>query len=706
MKTGEYHQSHEETAFDLAELFSFLWQKKFRIIFFTGLIAVTGAYYIQNLPKIYTASSTILLGDGQQNFSLSSAVADFGGGADAKIDTYIEFFRSRQFIGSVVDALDLANDREFRPLSLGVTPEYARDHAISVVLGNLSLSRLGDTTLLKILVNSKTPKTAATLANHLGPAFFAFQADMGKEKADVTSQWLNQQLEELQSKLATAEQTLQNFLVDNQLMDVNSQIRISQVEISGLLQERLAVEKLLAEVSATAAQIQIADGDVNQLIQIPWILNNKLMVNIRRKKSVQQQMLAEVSKRYKSKHHKHITAVASLETVREEEAALLKELVASLKQEFETLKIRKQSVKQQIDVAKNLHGELGKHELQLEKLRRDVESKQTLYEVFVSRLQETEILKDLGNTEQFAVVDYASVPVGPSKPRVALLMALVLMFGFLASSGFWLVLHLISDKQSRCRQILRKLNVPVLTEVPKLSKSKISKAAADVARQELNYYPYAEAIRSLRTSILFRHEEEEKRIIAMTGVNGKHGKSRISINLAESFGKLEKTLLMDTNLRSPSVGKAFKLDGNHPGITNFIGRKVAFSECLFRVKDMQLTVIPSGPIPMDPMAYISKKRFASIIEKLAVFYDRLIIETPPVNTYSDALIMAKYVDAIILVCDVDDTAPNDLLDAIQKLQDCGAPLLGVVFNKVKGIRNKISHRSKTMNLLKRTLGGS
>ncbi|MFT4937777.1 MAG: succinoglycan biosynthesis transport protein ExoP [Paraglaciecola sp.] len=704
MKPGDYFQSQEESAFDLAELFSFLWHKKFRIVFFTGLIVLAGAYYIFNLPKIYTASSTILLGDGEQNFRLSSGIPDFGGG-DAKIDTYIEFFRSRQFIGNVVDALNLVDDPEFRPVSRDTTAEYARDHAISVVLGNLSLSRLGDTTLLKVIVNSKNPKTAAELANHLGPAFFAFQAEMGKEKADITSLWLNQQLNELQEKLASAEQTLQNFLVDNQLMDVNSQIQISQVEIAGLLQEKLAVEKVLAEVSATVSQIKLADSDVNQLIQIPWMLNNQLMVNIRRKKSVQEQMLAELSKRYKSKHHKHIMAVTSLDTLRKEEATLLQELIASLKQEFETLKLRKQSIKQQIDSAKKLHGELGKHELQLERMRRDVESTQTLYEVFLARLRETEILKDLGNTEQFAVVDFASVPVGPSKPRVALLMGLVLMFGFLASSGFWLVLHLISDKQSRCRQILRQLDVPILAELPKLGRSKISKTGSGAVREAHNNYPYAEAIRSLRTSVLVQHGEEEKRVIAITGVSGKNGKSRISISLAESFGKLEKTLLMDTNLRTPSIAKAFDLAVNHPGITNLLGRKVAFSKCLHRVKDMQLTVVPSGPIPTDPMAYISRQRFANIIKKLAVFYDRVIIETPPVNTYSDALIMSKYVDAIIIVCDADDTAPNDLLDAIQKLQDSGAPLLGAVFNSVKNLRHKTTQRSQAKRLLKRALGG-
>jgi receptor protein-tyrosine kinase len=304
MKTGEHYQSQTDTAFDLAELLAFLWLKKFRIVFFTILIVIAGAYHIFNLPKIYTASSTILLGDGEQGFSLSSTIANFGNDGDAKIDTYIEFIRSRQFIGQVVDELSLVYDLEFRPVSGDVTNEYVRDHAIDVLLEGLSLSRLGDTTLLKVMFSSEKPKTAAAVANTIGPAFFAFQSDMGKQKANATSQWLSQQLVELQTKLAVAEQTLQDFLIDNNLTDVSSKIEIARIEISGLLQERLAIEKMFAEVSASVGQVQLAAGKIEQLVQIPWVLNNQMMISVRRNISAQEQLFAELSKRYKSKHHR------------------------------------------------------------------------------------------------------------------------------------------------------------------------------------------------------------------------------------------------------------------------------------------------------------------------------------------------------------------------------------------------------------------
>jgi succinoglycan biosynthesis transport protein ExoP len=706
MKTGEHYQSQTDTAFDLAELLAFLWLKKFRIVFFTILIVIAGAYHIFNLPKIYTASSTILLGDGEQGFSLSSTIANFGNDGDAKIDTYIEFIRSRQFIGQVVDELSLVYDLEFRPVSGDVTNEYVRDHAIDVLLEGLSLSRLGDTTLLKVMFSSEKPKTAAAVANTIGPAFFAFQSDMGKQKANATSQWLSQQLVELQTKLAVAEQTLQDFLIDNNLTDVSSKIEIARIEISGLLQERLAIEKMFAEVSASVGQVQLAAGKIEQLVQIPWVLNNQMMISVRRNISAQEQLFAELSKRYKSKHHRYISAVTTLSTLRNEQQSLVLELSAGLMQEFDKLKIRKRSVDNQVESAKKAHGELGKHELQLDRLRREVESTQTLYEVFLSRLRETEILKDLGSSEQFAVIDTASVPVGPSKPRVALLMALVLMFGSLASSGFWLVLHLVSDKKTRFKKLLQMQGLALLGELPKPAKVKNAKtknSSFEIKIPTKAEAFYTDSVRVLRSELMVRSDELPIRTLVLTSVQHGKRRSKLAIELAESFAGLEKSIIVDADLRQPQIGIEYGLEQLTPGLTNFISRRSAFSESNFREKGSQLSVMPSGAIPNDPLVYLTKPRFGEFIKKLGVLFEQVIIEAPPVNAYSDTLVVSKLVDAVVLLCDVEVTESADLLEAIQRLQDSGAPLLGVVFENSKNIKSKLPQRSRGKSLIKKVI---
>lgn len=704
MTTFSLPQENQDVAFDVGDLFAFLWQKKFRIVFSAVLLLVAGGHYVVNLPKHYTASSTILLGGGESGLNLPASMASFAGGDDNKMDTYMEFMRSKQFIELIVNGLNLDKSKEFQPARPFGTRQEQLNHSIRFFLTNLSLSPVGETELLRVSYESASPQQAADIVNFIGPAFFTFYEEKSKQKADDASQWINSQLAILEAKLAEAEEALQEFMRENQLIDVRSQIELARTEISALLAEKLINEKQLAAIQATFDQVQSRGKDYAGLMQISWFLQNPLVIDMRSKVVAQEQVLAELSKRYKSKHHRHIAAKATLDGLINELHRLLDNLIASLEQQLNQLKVRKSTLETQISVIKAEHGDLGKHELQLARLRREVESTQKLYEVFLSRLQETEILKDLGSTEEFAIVDFAATPRVPSRPKVMILLAVLAIFSGIASVGFWLVLHLVSDRQTRHRQLLRKLGVPLIAEIPKLGGLLKSNKVSYAVEKGQKSYSFSEAIRSLRTFLMVQPDDTEHRIIAITGVNKAAGRNTVSISLSNSFAKLEKTLLLDIDLRSPALARTFSLPEDHPGVSNFISRKARFSDCIVRQPDSQLSIMPTGPVPADPMVYISKPRFASIINKLGILYERVIIELPSVTEFSDALIVSKHVDSVVLVCDSDKTDSADLLDAVQRLQDSGAPLAGVVFNRVKGVRHKLPARSRAKKSFKKWFG--
>ena len=93
----------------------------------------------------------------------------------------------------------------------------------------------------------------------------------------------------------------------------------------------------------------------------------------------------------------------------------------------------------------------------------------------------------------------------------------------------------------------------------------------------------------------------------------------------------------------------FMLIGINAGLTNFISRRSSFSTSKFREKSSQLSVMPSGSIPSDTLVYLSKPRFGEFIKRLGMLFERVVIETPPVNAYGDALVVSKVVDAVVLL---------------------------------------------------------
>lgn len=695
----------DDVSFELGDLFIFLWQKKFRIVITTMILAFFAAQVILSLPKYYTAYSTLLLGGKSNSLNLPSSVASFAGGVnDNAMDTFIEFMRSRQFAKDIVEQEALTQLAEFQAPVHAVIDDPT-DYAVSVFQRNVTYGQLGDTDLLRVSYTSISQETAARVANRIGPAFFAFHTQMSRRRADDASVWLNSQLSQLQGRLADAEEALQLFLSEKKLVDIKSQIDIVRTEISSLLNEKLMTERALAEVNNTYRSVQATDKSLNSLMEIQWLMQNPLIVDIRSRISAQEQLLEQISKRYKFKHPKYIATQSKLDTLKQEQQTLVDRLVASLENDYHNLRQRKAQLEGNIDVIKQQHSVLGQHELQLARLKREVESTQSMYESFLAKLQETEIMKDLGNQDEFAVVDYASKPQYPSKPKVSLLIIMAVTFSFMLSTGFWFVLHLISDKATRLRNLMRKLQIPILAEMPKLTSGQSSKAMQSVLKNEQGNYLFSESIRTLRTSTMVHQDEQEKRVIVITSVGPAEGKSTLAINLAASFGRLEKTLLLDVDLRNPKIASAFDLETGHPGIMDLVNRQCKFGDCLHRRPNSQMLVVPGGTPPSDPIAVISKPRFASMLQKLSVLYERVIIDAPAVSSFSDALILSKYADAVILVCDVEKVDNEQLLRAIQKFHDSGVPLMGVVLNKVRNLRNSLEKRSRLHRAMRKVTGG-
>jgi receptor protein-tyrosine kinase len=705
MNSSNPHLETQNFAFDLSDLFVFLWQKKIRIIFTAMILLLAGGYYVVKLPKFYTASSTLLLGGKEKGFSLPSSMVGFSGENDSKMATYMEFMRSKQFIKSVVLNLELQKSREFRSaVTLGTDLEQLQ-HSIRFFLQNFSLMPIADTELLKVSFTSSSPSQAAEVVNHIGPVFFAFYAEKGKKKADDASLWLNNQLSQLEDKLAEADISLQEFMRENRLMDITSQLELARTEISALLSEKLMNEKTIAGYESIYLQVQNFDNDYPALMQNAYFLQNPLVINMRGKIVAQRQVLAELSKRYKGKHHKYIAANTGLEGFNQELESLLDNLISNLEQIYQTHSARRETLIAQIEAIKSEHSELGKHELQLERLRREVGSTQKLYEVFLARLQETEILKDLGNTEDFIVVDRAEDPRVPSKPKVQILLSVLAIFSMFISIAFWLALHFVADKKTRLKKLLQKHGVVVLGELPKPAKVKKSKDKSTTNKKppSKSEILYAEAIRSLRSELMVRTDDVPLRTIMISSVQPAKLRSKLAIELAESFGGLNKSILVDADLRNPQIGIEYGLEQLMPGLTNFISRRSSFSDSNFREKGSQLSVMPSGSIPSDPLVYLTKPRFGEFIKRLGVLFERVVIETPSVNSCGDALVVSKVVDAVVLLCDLELTENADLLEAIQRLQDARAPLLGVVFENAKGIKSKIPQRTRGKNLVKKVI---
>ncbi len=199
-------------------------------------------------------------------------------------------------------------------------------------------------------------------------------------------------------------------------------------------------------------------------------------------------------------------------------------------------------------------------------------------------------------------------------------------------------------------------------------------------------FAIVESYKSARTNIMFSLSADDNKVFAVTSYSKGEGKSTVSANLAISFSKMEKrVLLVDSDLRRPNLHNIFKVE-NTAGLSNIIGKMVDFDDVVHRGVLPNLDILPSGTIPPNPSELLCSNRFINLFNRLSNEYDYVIFDTPPIGAVADALLLKDLVAGFVVVLRERSTTHGDIQNLLDsaKLADC--KLLG--FIKVGCINSK------------------
>ena len=194
---------------------------------------------------------------------------------------------------------------------------------------------------------------------------------------------------------------------------------------------------------------------------------------------------------------------------------------------------------------------------------------------------------------------------------------------------------------------------------------------------------YAEAIRTLRTAIYLSDASKPQKRILVTSSIPSEGKTCLSVNLALAFGGMGKTLLLDCDFRNPSSIRYLKLESNpQGGVVELMAGRATKAEAIRHFEAGNIDVLSCNQSPPNPSELIGSERFAAMLNDLENDYDRIIIDSPPCQVVSDGLMLAKQVDATLFVAKAGSTPKRVISAAIGRLEEAGAPILGVVLSQV------------------------
>ena len=193
----------------------------------------------------------------------------------------------------------------------------------------------------------------------------------------------------------------------------------------------------------------------------------------------------------------------------------------------------------------------------------------------------------------------------------------------------------------------------------------------------------SEAYRTIRTGIEFSNLDKDLKIICITSSKKDEGKTTVLSNLGVSFAKIDKkVLLIDADLRNPSISKMFDTS-NTQGLMDILLGKKNIQDCVKKTKQENLYILTGGTIPPNPAEVLSSKKMSEFIESIKDEYDYIFIDSPPVGVVSDASIISAYSDGVIFVVGANEVDSNLAKIAKERLDSVKANIVGVILNKFK-----------------------
>ena len=703
------HDADDETEVSLAELLQ-LWRgviaKHKRIIFLlTVLVGAIAVLVASSLTPMYRAAATLLIEPNKANVVSIEEVYTGVGASRDHIQTQAEIVRSRALIAKLVRRLDLATHPALVParrtgaapaeaswidhLLEGWTgpepvasPEARVENAIGGVTRALEVRPVRNSHLIRIEYESHDAAFAAKVANGLSELYIENDLEGRAQMTQKVAVWLTGRLSKLRENLEASERALQRFRDKEKIVDSKGVALGTSRQLEEMSSSVVAARQKVAELENSYNQIQAAlrGQSGHALTSIPAVLRNPTVIKLRELENEAERRLIEVSKRYGTEHPRRRAAEGDLQAARESTARAVNNVVASITREYEVAKATEQSLTAALNRTKAEIMDINRKGFELATLEREVQTNRQLYDMFFSRFKETNAAGDM-QSGVARVIDPAIVPLKPVRPRKTVIVVGALVIGLILSVMLAFVLEHLDNTVRTGADVETKLQSPLLGLLP-LVRRRRGKFEIRRAFAENKDPAFGEAVRTLRTGVLMSALDGQQRIILVTSALPGEGKTSVATNLALALAQLKRTCLIDADMRRPKLASVLGIDPAAPGLSQLITGTEPPERCVHEYGDTGLIVVPSGPVPPNPLEVLSSRRFQEVLGRLEKSFDMVVVDSPPVQLVSDAVVLAGIANALVFVVRADATPYPVARGGIEILGRGRARMLGVVLNQI------------------------
>lgn len=540
---------------------------------------------------------------------------------------------------------------------------------------NVSVRPIENSRILRIGYLSDNPAVAMKVSNAVAQAYIDELVDMQMEVSGYSIGWMKKKADIQRVKLEESEKELHDYKKKHDIVTIEDKITVLPERLSDLSKNLTAAETKRKELFAIYNQVKNVKKD--QLETITAITENASVESLNRQILQAEQKISELSKKYGPKHPRMITAKNELSGLKTKKYQELEKVVETIKNEYLLARENERDLKKLLDQTKFDAAQLGEKSIQLGILQRKVDTNRYLYDALIKKMKEKGIT-ERSQAVNVWIIESAQIPKLPAKPRKKRNILLGIILGLFGGIGLAFFFEYLDNTVKTPEDVEEKFDVPVLTAID-LLKDKKQTVVENVLTDSSSLI--AESFKGLRTSIFLSSADTPPKTILITSITPGEGKSSISACLASSIAQAgKKVLLIDADMRKPVQHKNFVLE-NTIGLSSLLAGISDDTETAVLNPFENLDLITSGPVPPNPSELLSSKKIEVLIKEAQQDYDMIIIDTPPLASVTDPLILSKLVDSVIIVTWAGKTTYEMLGKGIKQLREINAPVSGVVLNR-------------------------
>jgi len=581
---------------------------------------------------------------------------------------------------------------------------------VQTLLDNLNVEGMRDTRMINISFKHTDPDIAAAVANGVAESFMKYNYNTKTERFDSASNWLGDSTRSLKAQVEKAEQKLINYTEVNHIISLEGKENLVAEKLAKFHDQvmRAATDRILKQSAYEAVQ-------QGRVAQLPDAYTDSKTAEARKALDELAVEASQLSVKFGAKNPRLQEVQKKMATYQEQLKGSQSMLAEKLKSDYEQAANNEAKFNAQLDLAKSEAVQQNQAAIQYSVLQQDLETAKALYNDFLSKTSQANIQR----AEQFnnvRVIEPAEAPTGPTGPNRNQTILLAFFVSLALGIGLAYFMENLNTTIRTVEDVNRFTQLPLLAVIPSLTdilpngrrngigsngirsielKSAAMKAA-NSSFEPLNDIPdkpvivdsmkmfsaAAEAYRMLRTSILLSTPGRPPKTMMVTSSQPGDGKTTTAFNIALALTQLKaEVVIVDCDMRKPRIHKLLQLTKSE-GLSSLLANGGDLNKFISRTPVPHLSVLPCGYVPPNPSELISSESMKELLRSLAERFDYVIVDSPPLFSVSDPIILSTLVDGVILVIKSGQSKSELVRRACQDLSAVGAKVLGVTLNNL------------------------